>query len=82
MWDEFNTKLNKRIKSMNKTLALIAALGLVVSAPVFAADEAKAPEAAKTEAAKDAKKEEAAKAAPAAGTEKTVKKEEKTEEKK
>ena len=34
---------------MTKTLALIAALGLVVSAPVFAAEEAAAPAAVKKE---------------------------------
>ena len=56
---------------MNKTLALIAALGLVVSAPAFAADEAAAPAPAaasdaaaptsvKADAKTDAKKEKIA----------------------
>lgn len=61
---------------MNKTLALIAALGLVAS-PVFAAEAAKDAKAEKVVAG-EAKKEEAAKeAAPAAGE---AKKEEKKEE--
>ncbi len=59
---------------MNKTLALIAALGLVAS-PVFAAEAAKDAKAEKVVAGEakkeEAKKEEAAKeAAPAAGEEK------------
>jgi hypothetical protein len=75
---------------MTKTLALIAALGLL-SAPAFAVEEVKKDAAAKTVAttdaaktdAKDAKKDEAAataadKTAPAAGkTEEKAKTEEK-----
>lgn len=60
---------------MNKTLALIAALGLVAT-PAFAADAAKDAKAEKVVAG-EAKKEDAKEAAPAAGE---AKKEEKKEE--